>query len=791
MQEYRPIWVGLNNGTNKDLEANPDPIWKERAYEVDLQALALNPNHKCNDDPVYDQPFDHLKQGEKCWMARFDFSDHGNLNEWWTWFVTQPENAESLFRVVVGLANAGDESEPDWKQIAPPPTPNTDESDADGKSGADAETFCCRDFLYKDVQAIELFDLGVLFIHGIGNHKVRETLIRFGEPFVQFWEQWLKKTTLYAAERIPKEERENFSNKLNKGVLWSRHDNDAVTHWVDEFANAQVVDGAITYGADGIYCGGVSAEDTMFSSPCSDVASSTLLRFSLVRNDCALHESHILLSEAWWTEKTVYPSVKELIDWIWCVFPVIMQRHIFFTLSSGYDELCKGWRGGALLLSNVIRGIFNFLILFTKLLVWMPVLFVFGVLWQTVLLLLGLLGIVPIQWLRQLIGSFVDLLMGTVGQSYALKTSAIRRNAMVRAAARDLEWMATKCRRVAIISHSQGAEVARLLFQAQRYPKVCRWITFGAGIVQLNMLEEKCMNHPNVKFFAYFLKGCTIVTLALLALYAFDSVYGQIWPVLPWVQARFDKLITALPFFAEYPYIIAYILLLLMCSLALTIPPMTLRLRPSMMSKWRDYFASHDPVPTGSMFDRYKDEIEKKHIPMPVENRIFNTRFGLLDHTTYFKNWEQFVAPIALDLFELAGLGRCQDTSAQPLQRAAERRDRFTWLRMVLRFLFLIFFAIVLIYEVLRGNGHEWHDLAAAVWNHSQGLWPTLRAIWSSGLISKIMLDLKFPVVVAIVYLLVNIRYQYVEDRSKEHLVNDLAGVLLKERNPSVETPLI
>ena len=62
--------------------------------------------------------------------------------------------------------------------------------------------------------------------------------------------------------------------------------------------------------------------------------------------------------------------------------------------------------------------------------------------------MLGLLAIVQIPLLRRIIGWLIDLLMGTIGQSYSLKNSAIRRSAVVQAAVRDLEWMTLKCRRI-------------------------------------------------------------------------------------------------------------------------------------------------------------------------------------------------------------------------------------------------------------------------------------------------------------------------------------------------------
>ena len=44
--------------------------------------------------------------------------------------------------------------------------------------------------------------------------------------------------------------------------------------------------------------------------------------------------------------------------------------------------------------------------------------------------------------------------------------------------------------------------------------------------------------------------------------------------------------------------------------------------------KWRDFYASEDPVPGGSLIGRFADELRALDYPMPSESPIFNTRFA-------------------------------------------------------------------------------------------------------------------------------------------------------------------
>jgi hypothetical protein len=406
-------------------------------------------------------------------------------------------------------------------------------------------------------------------------------------------------------------------------------------------------------------------------------------------------------------------------------------------------------------------------------------------------MLLGLLSIVPIPWLRRLIGWLIELLMGTIGQSYALKNSAIRRNAMVQRVARDLEWMSLKCQRIAIISHSQGAEVARLLFQAQRRPKVCRWITLGAGIVPLNMLEQEFLTSSKVWPLRITVWGCTLMMLSVLALWLLGSVYGHLWANHPLVVSiavqPFKAYLVVARFFLlilcwgpPYLYMMGVLFLNKLADkpyettfLEYIIKSIKIRFSLLPTQVWYDYYASNDPV--SELMAGVRVDKSKKYL-------IFNTRFSFLDHTTYFRNWEQFVAHVALDLFELAGLGRSLHT-CWLLLRASKYREKFTWYWMALRFVFLMAFIAAFHYGVFSDHGQDWSELARRVWSQSEGWCPTIKKMWSTGLISTVLIDLRLAFLIAVLYVPVHFYFAMTEKKSKNKLVNDLSGVLLKKRN--------
>lgn len=408
----------------------------------------------------------------------------------------------------------------------------------------------------------------------------------------------------------------------------------------------------------------------------------------------------------------------------------------------------------------------------------MPPVFAGAVLAQAALALLGVLSLAPIKPVQGAVGSIIDLLMGTIGQSYALKTSAVRRNAIVRDVMKDLEWMESRCRRIVVVSHSQGAEIARQVLQMRRWPKVKRWVTFGSGILPLAALEEKHRSHPAVWIPIYAMEFFTVLMLVCLVVGLISYSFGPVVPGWPQLVAWLDSSNAIGLLFSGYVILLAISIIVA----ARKPPPPNVSLSKKVMAIWHDLFASHDPVPGGSLVDLYKGEMRTNEIPIPKQSRIFNTRSGLHDHTSYFDNTEQFIAPLALEMFELAGLSDCVDAAKTPLERAAHRRDWMTWSRMLLRFAALTAVGVAVYQAACGAGGHwpEWRSMASGVWSSPEGWWPTFSALWS-GLIKPVLFDLKWAVIVSVGYLA--LRWLLVSRWSRcsaKCLYRDLASVLAK-----------
>lgn len=191
-----------------------------------------------------------------------------------------------------------------------------------------------------------------------------------------------------------------------------------------------------------------------------------------------------------------------------------------------------------------------------------------------------------------------------------------------------------------------------------------------------------------------------------------------------------------------------------------------------MPGRWHGCYASHDPVPGGPIQD---------DAMLARESRILNTRFALRDHTTYFQNMEGFVAPGALDLFGLTGVGARTSAAAPALASAAAQRDVHTWWRRVLR-LAAVFASIAIVAYAAPRNpaarAIEWSNPASAAWASADGV-----AAWGaplgSGVAGRIALDLWPAWVLAFTCFTLRPAWSaWWSERSRATLFADLSGVL-------------
>jgi len=258
-------------------------------------------------------------------------------------------------------------------------------------------------------------DLGILLVHGIGEHAQGETLTAFAEPIVEWIRDWLHREStegsLVASAPV--------EAALRPPLLPS-----------EVPAHARVV-----IGASGEHA---VAQEWLFA-------------------------------EAWWGPQVLTPSVTSFTGWLVTRGPWLLLFHINQHRWFASRDRHVAWKWLAGVPVSVAWAILSLL---------------FG----TVMVGASLVAIVPIGRVRAVVYEVLRRMTGVLGDAYGQLRSPVQRAAFEHAVLDALRWLRRRCKRMAVIAHSQGAAIAHRVLQ-QGEPKADLLVTVGAGIVKLEALR--------------------------------------------------------------------------------------------------------------------------------------------------------------------------------------------------------------------------------------------------------------------------------------------------------------
>jgi tetratricopeptide (TPR) repeat protein len=535
-----------------------------------------------------------------------------------------------------------------------------------------------------DAPAEPLHDFGVLFVHGIGQTREAETLLNFGEPLRR------------CIEKIAEP-----SNKAQSQVR-------------------------------------VTVSTARLDPETGKGPAYAQLRI----NGAAETEQSWLLAEGWWAKKFPTAPVSEIVRWGFRVFPWTLLAHFdrrfrrlgFRSVNAinGVHPLRQGLPYvGRCLLEGAITVVALALL---------PLLLL-------ILSALTLLGIIPYEPIRKLAQSVQRILASTIGDSYVLKDQPMVAAAITESVRGNLEWLAQRCKKVAVVAHSQGGAIAHRVLRGPITSRCDLLVTFGSGLGKLSDIE-RVDEFQGRRLLNWAIAGTTIAAAPLLVSSFFAwwhhslvSLVGSlaqafitvelgiafvIWDLIR-ANPRDDSKTpaNALPSWAlaviylltvgviytclerslrAWPIILGNVLI--GAGLTLTygsirrwhvLSGRSLNTRTQWLQdrklfrdyfqldnrhwmRWVDIYASADPVPNGPLLDDFE--------PRDVfTTEITNLGSALRDHTAYWKNTDEFLPRLAIELLQKAGLKK---RFYNALGVSRRRRWRVGWRLAALRVLGLI-----------------------------------------------------------------------------------------------------
>jgi hypothetical protein len=518
----------------------------------------------------------------------------------------------------------------------------------------------------EDVDGV-FHDLGILFVHGIGQTGRSETLLRFGEP---------------------------------------------LRHCIETLA----IPGSGT---------NPSALDVSISAATLDPEFGKGPAHAEMRiGGAGAVESRWLLAEAWWSKKFPTATFAEIAGWCFKVVPWTLVAHfdrrlrrMGFRIVAVLDE-GHTLRGLALALRWALE-----VLKLTMALALLPLLL-------TILLVLTLIGVIPFAPIRNFARSVQRILAATLGDSFVLLDQPIIAAAITDSVKTDLEWLAKRCRRVVIVAHSQGAAIAHQVLRGPLTAPCDVFVTLGSGLAKLEEIRH-IAEQAGHKWLWLATGGALLAALCLCGNSSYLWHSQSIWAMAGWLAltALITELGAALtlfdlarvnPFFVKTPtedtppawrYGVVYVLLSGALSIAmdrpaggwlqpavaavfaagLTVGYLAVRrwqiasgrslnkrsqwqrdrdlysrqfqLRSRRNMRWLDFFASADAVPNGPLMDDF--------VPEDLFSfEVTNAHSIVTDHTSYWKNKDEFLPLVAKEILKASGLG----SRYMSVDRVARRR---------------------------------------------------------------------------------------------------------------------
>jgi len=529
-------------------------------------------------------------------------------------------------------------------------------------------------------------ELGILFIHGIGEQTTGQTLLDVAEPLYEWFRRWIEGADL----------------------VWDR----LKTREAPPLPERPYPDAS------------VALHKVVFQPDLPTAPARATLQVTVRANDeVQPREATWLLAESHWADSFPQPSFAEVTGWSMRAVPWVLAsffgRRIRITLKD-VRLLRDTGEPFTSVLGRVCQLAFYCLLgFFVAPLAFAVVLFLF---------LLLLLYAIPITAVRSYLTWIQKKISAVIGDSYSFAESHFRREAVVHHVGRNLRWLERRCQKVIVVAHSQGAAVAYLVVKRYPSPRLAALVTFGSGLLKLTQLSNKELPLPAwASFVGRLYGGRSGRTLALLDGFAvltavsvvqsaagiqvllgsssattLSETFGFSW--LNTIEAVGSAWVHWSTPFAGLVMFAGVLWAGTLEDLGDITKCANDLESQSPGFRWYDFYASSDPVPNGPLF------IDRTAAPAPLHSEEVRNLASLVhDHTSYRENITEFVTAVAQIILRTStaarGLERLTPVDEAAIGRAAafrRRRVRGFWLDNLLT---LSLLTVLINDTVLRGIG--------------------------------------------------------------------------------------
>jgi hypothetical protein len=545
----------------------------------------------------------------------------------------------------------------------------------------------------KDEQPAEHYDVGILFVHGMGEQNQGDSVTEMGDALTEWLRKWLK------------------NSKIGRPVFKVR---DARLR-----SGGQVSEGTPDHPIGGQAHVSVTISDATKDDP--------------------FPQQQWLLAESWWATTFRQATFIELVAWAFSAGP--------WLIASQRAGLENRFEAARRLDQGTLRTVLSVAAAFFLTLVAAVV----ASLVTPVFIALLVLSLVPIPGVTDVVKAIVKNLSGSFGDLLILVRSPVRFAAMAEQVRTDIADVCTRCDHVIVLAHSQGSAVSwhairRTAEREAAYrARIDLFVSFGQALRKLKSLYL-VHTAPGRKRLIFFGLATLSTILLLFTGWQGAGIAAEI------IERRFD-LGVALGRSGANPWWFAGSLATVLVVQEALVRmanrndgkgenEVRKEIRAVQQAidgfQWLDFWASADPAPNGPLMAR---------LPKGVESyRIRNVGSTLLDHSVYWKNRTVFVSAVAFaaaSLVKASPMGIQERIPAELREAARVRGQRVTML-LAGRVLFLVALATTLFGALTQQTLPAW-GTAILKWVNDLPLLPDWFAGWTgvaNGIVAAVVVGI-------------------------------------------------
>ena len=480
---------------------------------------------------------------------------------------------------------------------------------------------------FSDLKVECGYELGVLFVHGIGEQRSTDTLRHWSSVIQQWINQWFLTNSTQIAQHVERGEVESLCKDLRDVDESCRDTNyinrlDLACKLFQELPKEQKYEYPEELRYQGTLAGRAEFDvgELLETWQSRGEPRNTTLNIETLEAGGSFQRSQWLFAETHWASVFMPPTFVQVSRWYFEAGPTALAYYTYrlSTRSSG-SALSDLLAATVLTLAVTVVGL--------------------------ALAATLMLAIFPSDRLRNVLVKIQRTLTGVIGDSYIYTKDELQQKAIMARFQRDFQWLSTRCRKIVVVAHSQGAAVAVKRLCGFKHHKLDTLVTLGSGLQTLDALERAKTSGTVQDIGLLMMIGMLIIGVGSAWLIGSHAALGGI----------------------------------LMLSGALLVARGTYKCRkdlPEVISgkeeinkkwallsslyvNWYDFYASHDLVPFGPWIDidSYSDSNRENTVLSYYKPReIRNRESYISDHNTYWDNTEEYVAPLVRIL---TGAAKC------------------------------------------------------------------------------------------------------------------------------------